>query len=352
MRIYTRTFWSIVLGIALLGVSASAQGRKWQFAPPQNGGPAARHQVERGVQKLDPKQSGSGYTWLELDPSGQGVGYCYADAHALNNADQVVINWSDPSDCNIWHASLWDKGKWLPLDYTCSPSCTEPASYLTGITHSGFAFGTYWSMCPDGPYEPAGGVNVKSRQWSLLPNILGYPLNQGFSLSDNGVAVGVASNPDSTAFQHWIWDGSAYTFLTFPDDWDVNTWWAGPLFINNRGQIVGQYYDTKLKYERGYLQEGSTITILDLPGNPDGGTYVNGINNEGYALLAGSYDAGSPYYPSASFVYKQGNFTQLPAPPFNDMTLWFIFNVTDHGDMIGRWWDSNNQIHTFIAFRN
>jgi hypothetical protein len=52
----------------------------------------------------------------------------------------------------------------------------------------------------------------------------------------------------------------------------VNTGWAGPIFINNRGQIAGEYFDKTLGYERAYLQEGSRITILDVPGNSNVGT--------------------------------------------------------------------------------
>jgi hypothetical protein len=150
-------------------------------------------------------------------------------------------------------------------------------------------------------------------------------------------------------YQHWVWDGHKYVFPTFQDNWEVNTGWAGPIFINNRGQIAGEYFDKTLGYERAYLQEGSRITILDVPGNSNVGTYANGINNEGYVLLCGDYDEGSPHYPFASFVYRQGKYTQLPTPPFDDVNMWFIFNVNDRGDMIGRWWDSNNLIHTFIA---
>ena len=357
MRICIRTFWFVVLIVVLDSCSASAQARKWQLPPPQNGGPAAAYRrATNGQKQLDPNQSQkqldpnqSRYTWLELDPLGTGAGFCYADAHALNDWDQVVVDWTDPNDCNILHASLWDKGKWKLLDYPVDPNCAEPASYLTSITNWGFAFGTYWSACP---YEPAGGVDVKNRKWYFLPDIPGYPYNQGFSMNDSGLAVGVDANRDNTVFQHWIWDGHKYVFLTFPDDWDVNTWWAGPLSINNWGQIAGEYFDTTVGYERAYMQEGAKTTILDAPGNPDGGTYANGINNEGYVLIGALYDQGSPYYPSASFVYRKGVYTKLPTPPYDDMTLWFIFNVNDRGDMIGRWWDSNNNIHTFIAFRH
>jgi len=354
MKISIRTVCFVILGVVLAAVSASAQAKRWQLAPPLNGGMAASQPVAAdsklatsAPKKLNPEQSR--YTWLELDPLGTGKGYCYADAHAINDFDQVVVDWSDPSDCNILHASLWDKGNWKLLDYAVDPNCAEPASYLTSINIWGFAFGTYWSGCP---YEPAGGVNVKSTHWTLLPDIPGYPYNQGFSMNDFGVAVGVDANLDMTVFQHWIWDGHKYIFLSFPSDWDVNTWWAGPLFINDWGQIAGEYFDKTQKRERGYLQEGAKITAFDAPGNPDG-TYVNGMTNTGYLLLIGSFsDPNSPYYPNTSFLYKQGKFTALPNPPVQNPVWVTVFGVNDRGDLVGRWLDTNNNMHTYFALRH
>lgn len=348
MMLWNRTFWFAIF-VLVLASNASSQ-QTLQSVQPQNGGTTVfQHHLSTSTNEQKQLASNqSQYEWLELDPVGTGAGYCYADAHALNDSDQVVVNWSDPNDCNILHASLWDKGKWKLLDYAVNPNCAEPGTYLTSITNWGFAFGSYGSDCH---YAPAGGVNVSNLHWYFLPDRAGRPYNQGFDMSDNGLAVGVFSNLGRTNFQHWVWDGHQYIYPSFPKNWDVNTNWAGPLFVNIWGQIAGEYFDKDLGYERGYLQEGSKITVLDVPGDPDGGTFANAINNDGYVVLCGLYDAGSPYYPSASFVYRQGKFTQLPTPPFDGMTLWFIFNVNDRGDMIGRYWDSESNIHTFIAIR-
>jgi hypothetical protein len=358
MKNYIRTILLVVLGAALVATSANAQARRWQLAPPQNGGMAAWHQLATNGQKqVDEKRSQ--YTWVELDPLHTGAGYCYADAHAINNSDQVIVDWSDPNDptCYTWHASLWEKGKWTLVDYPFDPSCGEQQTYLTSITDWGFAFGTWWSLC-DYYYEPAAGIDVKSKRWSSLPDIPGF-YNQGISMSDNGLAAGFAWNADNTVFKHWVWDGSKYIFPTFKHNWDVNTWWAGPLFINNRGQIAGEYFDTTLNRERGYLQEGSNITSFDAPNAPDGtkptGTWVNGMNNDGFLLLVGEYDnPNSPYYPDTSFLFKAGKFTALPNPPgtYGVMSYPAVFGVNERGDMVGRWWDTNNQAHTYIAFKH
>ena len=338
----------IFLGIALVASSAFAQGRRYP-APDTRGAGQHTHPLSATVpQAADPEQAK--YTFVELDPLGQGVGYCYADAHAINNSDQVVVDWSDPADCNMLHASLWDKGKWTSLDYPVDPNCASPATYLTSINNWGFAFGGYWSACP---FETSGGVYVKTRQWSFLPNIKGFPYNQGFSMNDFGVATGVMVDADFAVYKHYIWDGRKYWFPTFPANWDVNDWWAGPLFLNDWGQIVGQYVDVASGRSRGYLQEGSKLTPFDAPGNPTEGTYVNGINNLGYAVVGGIYDdENSPYYPSTSFLYKYGKFTPLPHVPFDEVVWSVVFGVNDRSDMVGRWWDSNDNMHTYVALRH
>ena len=152
MKNLIRRTWMLALGIVVFAGGASAQARQHQLAPRQNGGMAAWHQLADGQKKLDSRQSQ--YTWLELDPLGTATGYCYADPHAINNSEQIVVNWGDPNDptCGIFHASLWDKGKWKLLDYPVDPNCAEPATYLTSITDWGHAFGGYWSSCP---YEVA-----------------------------------------------------------------------------------------------------------------------------------------------------------------------------------------------------
>ncbi|HME33251.1 MAG TPA: hypothetical protein VKG65_10905 [Terriglobales bacterium] len=338
----------IAVAIVLFAAgSVTGQTRRYPAYPTNTNRVIAGAQA----QKSDPKQAE--YTFVELDPLGQGVGYCYADAHAINNSDQVVVDWSDPADCNVLHASLWDKGKWALLDYPVDPNCAEPATYLTSLTDWGFAFGTYWSACP---YEPAGGVYVKTRRWYFLPDIPGYPYNQGVSMSDNGLALGGASVWDSESNQwinkHWLWDGRRYIFPTYPSEWDVSAFWAGPLFINNKGQIVGQFVDIATGRMRGFLQYGSKLTAFDAPGNPTEGTFVNDMNNAGYAVLAGIYDDdASPYYPSTSFLLREGKFTALPHVPFDDVAWSVVFGVNDRGDMVGRWWDSNNNMHPYVAFR-
>ena len=340
------------LGIALVASTAFAQGRRYPAPDTRGIGQNTHHLSATVPQAADPEQAK--YTFVELDPLGQGAGYCYIDAHAINDAGQVVVVWSDPVDCNVWHASLWHNGKWVPLDFA-DRDCSEPGqTYLSSLNNWDVAFGLYWIPCSD--YQPAAGIFVKTGKWFVLPDIKGFPYNQGFSMNDFGLAVGVAGALDSESntwsFKHWIWDGRKYWFPTFPSNWDVNDWWAGPLFINDFGRIVGQYWDNAAGgRRRAYVQDGAKLTVFDAPSNPVR-TGVNGVNNFGDVLVIGRYLNGETSYP-ASFIWRNGVFTQLPNVPFKDAVETYVYGLNDRGDISGIWVDSSDVTLTyaFVAFR-
>jgi hypothetical protein len=211
----------------------------------------------------------------------------------------------------------------------------------------GIAFGAYWGDCA---HQPASGVFVKNGKWLFLPDIPGFPYNQGFSMSNNGVAVGTASDADFAVFKHWLWIGNKYSFFAFPDNWDVNDWWAGPLFINDSGRIAGQYWDSAVGgRRRAYVLDGAILTVFDAPGNPIR-TGVNGINNAGDVLVIGRYVENETSYP-ASFIWRKGVFTPLPNVPFKDAVETYVYGLNDRGDISGIWVDGGNLTHPFVAFR-
>ncbi len=72
---------------------------------------------------------------------------------------------------------------------------------------------------------------------------------------------------------------SAYTFTTLDDPLagSEGTW---PFAINNLGQIVGNYFDSK-GISHGFLYSNGTYTTLSDPLADKGGTYAWGINDAG-----------------------------------------------------------------------
>jgi hypothetical protein len=341
-RLHTATLWIASLGIALVAFNATAQVRRHWTIPVNPGRVIIDTTARPLAAPQKPDADRASYTFLSIDP--QGHGHCYVDAHGLNDARQVVVDWSEPTnDCNLMHAWLLADGKWTSLDFVHS-HCPNLSTYFTSLNNRGIAFGTYWSDCS---FEPAVGINVTTRSWFALPDIQDFPYNAGFSMSNNGLAVGVANNDN--AVKHWIWNGRQYLFPNFPAGWDVSGIWAGPLFINDSGHIAGQYVDSTGRM-RGYFQDGGRVTTFEAPGNPLG-TYVNGITDSGNLLLNGAYDESSPYYPSHSFSWRQGVFTPLPTVPFPGAVLTYVYGLNNPGDISGVWQDSSNLWHAFVAYR-
>lgn len=350
---HTAAPWLAFLSIMLVAFSATAQTRRYPTNPANRGGGIAGTQARSLSVPRIPDADQAKYIFLNIDP--QGVGHCYIDAHAFNYFRQLVVDWSDPNDptCNALHASLWGHGTWTSLDFV-DQNYPDMSTYLTSLNEWGIAFGVYWSNSYPYLPQPAAGINVRTGRWSVLPDTEDLPYNQGFSMNNNGLVVGVATDLDNSVFKHWIWDGRKYHFPAFPADWDVSTNWAGPLFINDFGQIAGQYVDRKSGRMRGYFQDGwygGKVTTFDAPGHPSGGTYVNRMTNSGNLLLIGLYDETSPYYPAHSFSWRRGVFTSLPNVPFRDAVLTHVFGLNDQGDICGVWWDNNNLGHAFVGYR-
>jgi hypothetical protein len=298
--------------------------------------------------KLQPSRQAD-YDFYTIDPEGHG--HAYIDAHGINNARQVVVDWSPDGSVN--HASLWSNGQWTLLDYV-DPNRADRGTYLTSLNERGLAFGTFWTGSTDWSvtdYEPAAFVDVSKGAWVCLPDVPDYPYNQGLSMNNSGRAVGAAWN-DAYENKHWIWDGKQYLYPIYPDDWDVSGFWAGPEFINDAGQIAGQYVDVRTGLMRGFFQHGSQLATFEAPGNPSGGTYINGITESGDVLLIGIYlEPGSTYYPAHSFLWSKGSIIPLPNVPFAEATWTFVFGINDRGDHCGRWVDQDGLSHAFVAFR-
>jgi len=169
-------------------------------------------------------------------------------------------------------------------------------------------------------------------------------------MNNSGQAVGGASN-DGGEIKHWIWNGKKYLFPTYPQGWDVSGFWAGPEFINDAGQIGGQYVDVETGRMCGFFQDGQRLIHFEAPGGPDG-TYVNGITESGDVLLIGAYsDPTSPYYPSRSFTWRDGIFTPLPNVLFSGAVWTSVFGINERGDICGPWQDKDGLWHAFVAFR-
>jgi hypothetical protein len=347
-RVSIWSAWIAFLGLVLVASSAMAQIKTYPAIPAHPGRVIVGAQARPASVSQTRDTDQDDYMFLTIDPEGRG--HCYIDAHGLNDARQVVVNWTD--NCNAYtnmHVARWDYGDWDSLDFV-DANCPDMATYLTSYNDQDIAFGTYYSVNCN--YQPAAGIHARTGRWFVLPSVEGFPVNEGFSMSNNGLAVGTASTDLTYSVnKSWIWDGRKYLFPTYPANWDVNPLYDGPFMINDLGQIVGIYWDLTAGKVRGFLQHDQQLTTIDAPGNPLA-TYLDRITDSGTLLVLGSYtDVNSPYYPFHNWTWQRGVFTSLPNVPFPGAAWTFIWGLNERGDFSGEWLDSNNLEHAFVAFR-
>ncbi len=159
------------------------------------------------------------------------------------------------------------------------------STILGGVNDQGVVFGYY----NDGTADHVVTYAVRSGAWGKLPDIPGYPLNQGYGINDAGFAVGVAFS--STAAVAWIWDPvrRSYSYLAVPGAAEHST---SPSSLNNLNQVAGYYTDADGSYH-GFIEQRGNYTTYNAPGATE--TYPDGINDWG--VLQGQWaDANYAYH--------------------------------------------------------
>lgn len=136
-------------------------------------------------------------------------------------------------------------------------------------------------------------------------------------------------------FSHPAASAVEYTFtpIDLPD-----AYFTSAFGINNHGDIVGTYWDTK-GIPHGFLYANGDFTTIDFPGAI--GTVANGINNVGD--IVGVYvDAAGILY---GFLYVGGNFTAIDV---DGASVTWPFGINNCGDIVGAYQDATGS-HGFLA---
>lgn len=267
----------------------------------------------------------------------------YDTLFGINN-DGLAVGWYYDSADNPTRmfSFLWRNGVETQIEYH-----SAPIVYVGDVNDRGLAFGTVGS----GPDDTQAAVfDIHRNVWTLLPDVPGKNSNQAMRMNNHGVGVGQACVAEGwTTEDHscvsWIWDGKAYSYVTLPG---TDQPWTGLLAINDRNQVVGQYYDYDkdgIQHTHSYLQDHSQIVVLDIRGAAS--TYVNAINNSGEILLDGFF-AGNA---NINYILKDGVLTRLPSFPSADAVNTYAYGLNDRGDYCGRWYDAEGESHAFVAYR-
>jgi hypothetical protein len=119
--------------------------------------------------------------------------------------------------------------------------------------------------------------------------------------------------------------------------------------INDSGVMVGGYGDANYN-QHGYLLRKDVFTPIDDPNAgtaPFQGTEADGINNEG--IIVGNYiDANDVPH---GFVLKNGHYTTLDVPGASTLPHYGtqVAGIDVHGQIYGAWFDSAGLEHGFLA---
>jgi len=288
-----------------------------------------------GVQQATPAAASAiaHYRFVSINIPGSTGAYTFG----INNSRVVTGAYSDAS--NATNGFVWRNGRLHTLDNPGSPDTA-----LIKTSNGGVAIGYYG----DNTASHAATYSFASGAWTTLPDIPGMPNNLGWDINRSGVAVGYAgggnngfgANPTNTAA--WIWDptSQSYSFFSVPAAAQYSTYADS---INDKGQIVGAFFDTG-GVAHGFLKEGETYTTIDVPGATS--TYAYGLNNSG--TIAGTWLNLS--YWAEGFVRTSGGVVTVVDFPGALET--FINGVNDWGDLCGQWADPKTGFWTaFVAFK-
>jgi hypothetical protein len=141
---------------------------------------------------------------------------------------------------------------------------------ISDINDRGETVGYYDT--PSGP----GGAFLRERDGEITPIAVpgAGPFTFPWDLNDRGQVVGYYAdedtrlNPDGSLPPHkvhgFVWDGGRFSRFDAPGS--LATFAYG---VNNRGQIVGSYFDAARR-QHGFVLERGRYRTLDAPGRPYG----------------------------------------------------------------------------------
>jgi probable HAF family extracellular repeat protein len=117
-----------------------------------------------------------------------------------------------------------------------------------------------------------------------------------------------------------------------------------PFGLNNRGQIVGWFYDAT-QHTHGFLKDGTTFTTIDVPGALS--TIAYGINTAGQ--IVGSFQDATGFH---GFLKDGATFTTIDGPGATDVpgaAFTEARGINTAGRIVGFFEDATGGFHGFLA---
>lgn len=140
-------------------------------------------------------------------------------------------------------------------------------------------------------------------------DVPGATRTRAFGMNDRGQIVGDYIDPTLPAGHRrrsFVFSAGVFTDITAPLPPDsIN---GVVRAINNRGDVIGTFIDLTNGTLRGFLRRDNLVTVLDYPGAF--GTQPNGLNDRGQ-IVGAYWDADGMLH---SFLYADGVFTNIDPP--------------------------------------
>ncbi len=253
------------------------------------------------------------------------------NATDINDNGQVVGHFTDAEGRQ--HGFVYDAGAFTAID---CPGAARTRAH--GINNLAEIVGTF-----EDANQKTHGFAYNSGQFSPAIDCPGAGLSEVWGINDYGFVVGSGRKIGNDG-QAFVYNFGKYTLLN-----DPNTGVQQPTTdfrdINDGGQIVGFFWGApEINHGVCYLFHAGVFgPAMDYPyaATPrEGGTVFQGINNRGQ-IVGNFFDLATP----TPFVYDAGTCYQLVIP--GATTAW-ISGINDNGQVVGTFKDASGA-HGYIA---
>ena len=235
----------------------------------------------------------------------------FASAYGLNNAGVIVGNFVTV-DGNL-DGFLVENGHFT--DVTVPGVTSDSRGALNDVNDLGEAVGGF----TDNDGNSHAFIRYRHGEFELLPDVPGAVLAEATAINNRGEIIGFYFDAGFVPHGFMFRDG-VYTFYDYPGS-------SRTLLtrINDRGQITGIRLDTD-GHRRGFVLQDGVTTTIDVPGSRN--TRTGGINNQGH--IVGYYDDANLV--THGFLFKDGVYTTLDFPGSFDTAL---LDINEQGVIAG-----------------
>jgi uncharacterized membrane protein len=282
-------------------------------------------------------QLGAGYIQIDV-PAAKST-----TASGINNDGKIVGTYYDST--GLGHGFLRSEdGRFTTIDHPLAVQANGFGTEARGINAEGVIVGDYCAAPPcdgvsvikgyvlkrsaDDQRDPDGAFDKDDFKTLQTPHHVNSYLQR---INSEGDIAGCEHDTDTQLTMHGIvWEDGRVQRLPVP--FSMNNG------INNRGEVVGFYFDTTANRAHGYLLRKGVPMLIDFPGAA--GTLAWDISDRGQ--IVGFYD--SKGVAPRGFIWDNGKFTSVIIPGALSTV---VFGINSAGNVVGQFNDATGG-HGFL----